>query len=127
MQRSSTIAAITALALGLVAFQYWNAARPARNEPPLPVLVRDLPKDAKAAERMFKLRVARRFPVGSPGDAVARELAADGFLVGPPEGPWRAAALERKVFLCDIGWRVRWRAEKGKVAETDASYGAYCP
>lgn len=127
MQRSSTIAAITAIALGLVALQYWNAARPARNEAPLPALVRNLPKDVKAAERSFKQRVAQRFPVGSPSEAVAKELAAEGFLVGRQDGAWRAAALERKLFLCDIGWRVRWRAENGKVAETAASYGATCP
>ena len=127
MQRSSTIAAITALALGLVAFQYWNSARPARNEPPLPALVRDLPKDAHAAEGVFRQRVARRFPKGTPEKAVARELAAEGFLLGGEQGAWRSAALERGVFLCDIGWRVRWRAENGKVTETSASYGAACP
>jgi len=124
MQRSSIIAATTAIAILLVGLQYWNGSRPKPDV--LPALARDLPKDTKAADRVFQQRVAQRFPAGTPAAALETELKAQGFGIESSAG-WHTASLKRKLFPCEIIWRVRWRAAAGKVSETDASYGTACP
>lgn len=125
MQRSSIIAAITAIAVGLVALQYWNATRP--KPAPLPSLVRDLPKDVKAAQWKFGERVGKRFPAGSPSEAVTRELSAEGFHIEAMNGRWQAASLTRMLYPCAITWRVRWRSEAGKVVGILTAYRLACP
>ncbi|HUO98579.1 MAG TPA: hypothetical protein VMU01_07910 [Rhizomicrobium sp.] len=124
MNRSSTIAAITALAVGLVALQYWNSARVKPGETELPALARDLPKDARAAGAAFRSRVARRFPAGTSGADMAKELTREGFRIGAGGD---SASLKRTVFPCEIEWNVRWKTESGKIARTDASYALHCP
>jgi len=125
MQRSSLIAATTVIAIALVALQVWNRQRP--TEPVPPPLARNLPKDVPAADREFKARVRLRFPPGSPDAAVVRELAAEGFHLEAGRGAWRSASLKRAVYPCNVIWRVRWRTNAGKVAETGAEYGLKCP
>ncbi len=128
MRRETTIATITVIAIALVAFQFWNAQRPASDAPPLPPLVRDLPKDVKLAERAFDGRVRSRFPTGTPDVVVVKELLAEGFRVEKGGGGWRSATLKRTIYPCDVVWLVRWRVgDAMKVAETKAIRGLNCP
>ena len=125
MSNRATIAAITAIALALVALQYWNSLR--SEAPELPTLARNLPRDAHEANRVFKKRVRSRFPIGAPADTVERELAAEGFRIEAGDKDWRSAELKRKIYPCYVLWRVRWRADaRERVAETDAQYGLDC-
>ena len=124
MHRSSLIAAVTVLAVGLVALQYWNGSRPT----PLPALARDLPQDDPVKQStVFRQRIAQRFPIGTPSADVERELRAEGFQVKAKAGGWHAAMIERRLYPCLLTWLVRWRSNAGKVVETTGGFQPACP
>ena len=128
MRHSSTIVAVTAIAIALVGFQYWNSQRTPSNAPALPPLARNLPADVHLADRAFKGRIHERFPTGTSNAAIVKELSAEGFRTDKSDADWRSASLKKSLYPCAIVWNVRWRVGAAdKVTATDATYGLICP
>jgi len=126
MRQSSTVAAITAIAIAIVGLQYWNSQRTPSGA--LPPLARNLPADIRMADHVFKQRLHDRFPIGTSNQAVVEELSTEGFRTENGRGGWRSASLKRSIHPCDIVWSVRWHLDAAdKITATDGAYGLNCP
>jgi hypothetical protein len=91
-----------------------------------PPLGRGLPRDFVPTPD-FDRRVKERFPVGSDESKLIAELHDERFATTEtqdPSSPYRFSALYvAQGIACRESWRVRWKAEQGRIVEIEGWYG----
>ncbi len=90
-----------------------------------PPLGRGLPRDFVPTPD-FDRRVKERFPVGSDESKLIAELHDEQFAtteIKDPSSPYRLSALYvAQGIACRESWRVRWKAEQGRIVEIEGWY-----
>jgi hypothetical protein len=105
------------------------AASPTVATPPL---LQDLPAMLPESETAFEGRLAEAFPRGSSENALITRLRAEGFgrspadLSGPDPSKEHLASFVLPGSGCAVTWRVRWRAEAGRIVSVSGVYDATC-
>jgi len=96
-----------------------------------PALIQNLPDDGGSRQNAeFRLRLARRFPVGSREQSLATELRREGFSLidrDRPASTYHEAKWHRDGFPCVGDAEVRWTVDRnGRIATIDGMYGYAC-
>jgi hypothetical protein len=114
------LAAFALIVVAMLAVGCWFAWQDP--EASLPPLAKGMSASSwTEGDRLFKQRIARTYPVGSPAALLSANLAAQGFTI-KRRGDWRFAELRRFVGWRDKVWRVEWEVDEGRLGEVSAFY-----
>ncbi len=93
-----------------------------------PPIGSDLPSNSNA-DAAFKLRLHEKFPLGSLGEDLTRELQREGFKRMPDFDGKHMADFVRWGFPCGLIWRVIWATDAtGKLTSVDGLFSdTGCP
>lgn len=106
----------------LLALVVWTAWR--STDLSLPPLARGV-RWSGNGDTIFRNRIRTLYPIGSPEEALRRDLAEQGFAIEHHSGRSRAE-LSRFIGCGSLFWTVDWKAKSGRLTEARGIWGEVC-